>query len=218
MCTITQNTDYHLFGEGSRNHDPVKLTQVEGSEDTHALGRGEESHGYVWAPHSRGTKSTGRNQGCCGDAHPLVVLDHVAFTPWDTCFCLQARFLLLLLFLQLTPYVNSGFLLLCHLSTYLSALDLPFIMTSPLQFPPLPAPVSYYPGNIPERKLHWPRCCTSHSNSFACLDTEEDAPSAVGWQDKATILRVLLFGQPDQVFPPIRSDIHLKIVSTCDLL
>lgn len=216
MCSITQNTDISSVWRRLRNCDPVKLTQVEGSEDTRALGGGEEARGYIGAPHSRGTESAGRNQGCSGDAYPQAVPNRVASHAGT--FASVCRFLLLLFFLQLTPHVNSGFPLLCHLSTYLSALDLPFIMTFPLQLPPLLAPISGYPGDIPEKELHWPRCCTSHSNLLGCLEAEEDAPSAVGLQDKATVLRVWLFGLPGQVFPPVRSEIYLKILSIFALL
>lgn len=48
-----------------RSHDPVKLTQAEGSEDTLAEGTGQGLSWCVGGSHGHGTQSTLKNQRQC---------------------------------------------------------------------------------------------------------------------------------------------------------
>lgn len=86
-------------------------------------------------------------------------------------------------------------------------------MIFPCQLPPWPVPISCcYPGEIPERELHWPsRFCTSHCSLLACPLAPWAAPLTVAWETKPPKWFSESFSLSTQArTSPTRSEIYLK--------
>lgn len=141
---------YLLLGEGSRNCDPVKLTEVERSKGVHATGGCMGA--WVHGPQSSDPEHCQEPKalwGCLPSGFPGPRDIHWSCLEHSLLFVGQVpSTLALLLINSLCFFECSASLELQHASAF----DLLCWMTFPFQLPLLPIPGSCcYPGEIPER-------------------------------------------------------------------
>lgn len=175
MCSITQNTNTSSVWR--RLEEPLPSQTNSSRGEWGYTCRGNRKGGLLGAWVDL-TASLSGTKSSSGDAHLLAFLDHVALVlPWNICFCWQTKIPLPLWCYQLPPlFIQVS----CFLTSSTCMCLWPFLCNDfPLQLPPLPAPVCCYPGEIPERELHWlSRLCTPQCT---CLYVMCDALSSVTW-------------------------------------
>ena len=165
MCSLTQSADISSVWRKLKELRPSQTNSSRGEWGHTCSG---EERGISWVD---GSTSQQRDLECCQEPSLLWGCPPSGFTGSHDIHLALRHSLLFAGQIPSALVVPSRFLLLCNLSTHL---PLSFPLKWPfLQLPPVPAPVSCYPGGIPEREVHWPsRCCTSHCDVFACLETQ----------------------------------------------